>query len=48
MAGSGDRDRHREMISVPDLTAVRHAVAELHIELPSWSFGNTGTRFKVF
>ncbi|HUD80636.1 MAG TPA: L-rhamnose isomerase [Streptosporangiaceae bacterium] len=31
-----------------DLTAVKNAVARLQIELPSWSFGNTGTRFKVF
>jgi L-rhamnose isomerase/sugar isomerase len=33
---------------MPDLTAVKKAVARLRIELPSWSFGNTGTRFKVF
>jgi L-rhamnose isomerase/sugar isomerase len=33
---------------MPDLTAVKNAVATLQIELPSWSFGNTGTRFKVF
>ncbi len=33
---------------MPDLTAVKEAVAGLQIELPSWSFGNTGTRFKVF
>ena len=33
---------------MPDPTGVKHAVAGLHIELPSWSFGNTGTRFKVF
>jgi len=33
---------------MPDLTAVKEAIAGLQIELPSWSFGNTGTRFKVF
>ncbi|MBO0823490.1 MAG: L-rhamnose isomerase [Actinobacteria bacterium] len=31
-----------------DLTSVKQAVAALQIELPSWAFGNTGTRFKVF
>jgi L-rhamnose isomerase/sugar isomerase len=33
---------------MPDVTAAQQANAELRIELPSWSFGNTGTRFKVF
>jgi len=33
---------------MPDLSAVKQAVTGLQIELPSWSFGNTGTRFKVF
>jgi L-rhamnose isomerase/sugar isomerase len=33
---------------MPDLSAVKQAVTALQIELPSWSFGNTGTRFKVF
>ncbi|NKY43724.1 L-rhamnose isomerase [Nocardia cerradoensis] len=28
--------------------AVRAALRELRIELPSWAFGNSGTRFKVF
>ncbi|NUT53185.1 MAG: L-rhamnose isomerase [Saccharothrix sp.] len=27
---------------------VREALAEQRIELPSWAFGNSGTRFKVF
>ena len=31
-----------------DLTAVKAALAQHEIELPSWAFGNTGTRFKVF
>ena len=31
-----------------DLTAVKAALMEHEIELPSWAFGNTGTRFKVF
>jgi L-rhamnose isomerase/sugar isomerase len=31
-----------------DLTAVKDALRDLQIELPSWAFGNSGTRFKVF
>src|SRR6201997_3745882 len=31
-----------------DLTAVKAALTEQEIELPSWAFGNSGTRFKVF
>jgi L-rhamnose isomerase / sugar isomerase len=37
-----------EMTCMPDLTAVKSALREQRIELPSWAFGNTGTRFKVF
>ena len=33
---------------MPDLTAVKTALKSQRIELPSWAFGNTGTRFKVF
>ena len=33
---------------MPDLTAVKSALRDQRIELPSWAFGNTGTRFKVF
>jgi L-rhamnose isomerase/sugar isomerase len=33
---------------MPDLTAVKTTLREHRIELPSWAFGNTGTRFKVF
>jgi L-rhamnose isomerase/sugar isomerase len=33
---------------MPDLDAVKSALREQQIELPSWAFGNTGTRFKVF
>ncbi len=29
-------------------TAVKGAVARFSIEVPSWAFGNSGTRFKVF
>jgi L-rhamnose isomerase/sugar isomerase len=36
------------MTDMPDLTAVKTALREQRIELPSWAFGNTGTRFKVF
>ena len=32
----------------PDLTVVKAVLREQRIELPSWAFGNTGTRFKVF
>jgi L-rhamnose isomerase / sugar isomerase len=31
-----------------DLTVVKRALREQRVELPSWAFGNTGTRFKVF
>ena len=33
---------------MPDLTAVKTALRAQRLELPSWAFGNTGTRFKVF
>jgi L-rhamnose isomerase/sugar isomerase len=33
---------------MPDLDAVAAALRAQHIELPSWAFGNSGTRFKVF
>ena len=36
------------MIPVSDLTAVKRALASQEIETPSWAFGNSGTRFKVF
>jgi L-rhamnose isomerase/sugar isomerase len=36
------------MTEMPDLTAVRAALKAQRIETPSWAFGNTGTRFKVF
>src|ERR671927_57784 len=31
-----------------DRTAVMEILRAQHIELPSWAFGNSGTRFKVF
>jgi len=31
-----------------DLAAVKNALRQHQIELPSWAFGNSGTRFKVF
>jgi L-rhamnose isomerase / sugar isomerase len=31
-----------------DLAAVKNALSNHQIELPSWAFGNSGTRFKVF
>jgi L-rhamnose isomerase / sugar isomerase len=33
---------------MPDLTAVKTALRAHRIETPSWAFGNSGTRFKVF
>jgi len=33
---------------MPDLTVVKDALKNHQIELPSWAFGNSGTRFKVF
>ena len=31
-----------------DLRAVKNALTRHQVELPSWAFGNSGTRFKVF
>ncbi|WP_216892893.1 L-rhamnose isomerase [Nocardia alni] len=33
---------------MPDLSDPRAVLREQQIELPSWAFGNSGTRFKVF
>jgi L-rhamnose isomerase / sugar isomerase len=33
---------------MPDVTAVKTALKAQRIETPSWAFGNSGTRFKVF
>jgi L-rhamnose isomerase/sugar isomerase len=33
---------------MPDLRAVKDALRAQRIETPSWAFGNSGTRFKVF
>ncbi|MFF8093319.1 L-rhamnose isomerase [Streptomyces sp. NPDC016675] len=33
---------------MPDITAVRTALADQRVETPSWGYGNSGTRFKVF
>ncbi len=33
---------------MPDLSDPRTVLREQQIELPSWAFGNSGTRFKVF
>jgi L-rhamnose isomerase / sugar isomerase len=34
--------------SMSDLASVKNALRRHQIELPSWAFGNSGTRFKVF
>jgi L-rhamnose isomerase/sugar isomerase len=36
------------VIPVPDIAAVKRALSAQAIETPSWAFGNSGTRFKVF
>ncbi len=33
---------------MPDLTTVKDALRAQQIETPSWAFGNSGTRFRVF
>ncbi|MFB6553459.1 L-rhamnose isomerase [Streptomyces sp. NPDC056405] len=33
---------------MPDITSVRTALADQRVETPSWGYGNSGTRFKVF
>jgi L-rhamnose isomerase/sugar isomerase len=33
---------------MPDLDTIKAALRAQRIELPSWAFGNSGTRFKVF
>jgi L-rhamnose isomerase/sugar isomerase len=33
---------------MPDINAVKDALRRQRIETPSWGFGNSGTRFKVF
>ncbi|MFF3058625.1 L-rhamnose isomerase [Streptomyces sp. NPDC057909] len=33
---------------MPDIAAVKAALANQRIETPSWGYGNSGTRFKVF
>ncbi|PRX44601.1 L-rhamnose isomerase/sugar isomerase [Prauserella shujinwangii] len=33
---------------MPDMPAIKAALRAQHIETPSWAFGNSGTRFKVF
>jgi L-rhamnose isomerase/sugar isomerase len=33
---------------MPDMTAVKNALRAQRIETPSWAYGNSGTRFKVF
>jgi len=33
---------------MPSLSAVKEALSKQEIETPSWAYGNSGTRFKVF
>ena len=46
-AGDGDRFERREPVTDIRGRALE-ALAQQTIELPSWAFGNSGTRFKVF
>src|SRR5438876_1074021 len=39
---------HRGGLPMAEPTAVAATLASQQIELPSWAFGNSGTRFKVF
>ncbi|GAA5023601.1 L-rhamnose isomerase [Kitasatospora paranensis] len=39
---------HFVRIAMPDLSAVKAALKAQEIETPSWGYGNSGTRFKVF
>jgi len=36
------------MVGMADLTAVKASLGTLQIDVPSWAYGNSGTRFKVF
>jgi L-rhamnose isomerase/sugar isomerase len=36
------------VIEMPPLAAIKKALLSQEIETPSWAFGNSGTRFKVF
>ena len=40
--------KRNDVIHMPDLMAVKEALRKQAIETPSWAFGNSGTRFKVF
>src|SRR6478609_1675126 len=40
--------RHERRRTLTDFTSIRDQLALQAIELPSWAFGNSGTRFKVF
>ena len=40
---------NRELLTAPDpVASVTPAVTQLAVETPSWGYGNSGTRFKVF
>src|ERR687884_703097 len=48
-AGGRDSDRFERRFPVTDIRGrALEALAQQTIELPSWAFGNSGTRFKVF
>ena len=38
----------RDVIDLPDIAAAKQALWAQWIETPSWAYGNSGTRFKVF
>src|SRR6185369_17058516 len=44
----GRAEEQRSVMTMPDLAEVRARLRSLEIETPSWAYGNSGTRFKVF
>jgi len=47
-AGTGARQYDQETIAMPSFDAIAPQLDSLAIEVPSWAYGNSGTRFKVF
>src|SRR6478735_10031768 len=45
---AADRRSPPERINMNDVATALGRLGELAIEVPSWAYGNSGTRFKVF
>src|SRR5580658_4400817 len=43
-----ERGGHPDVITTPQTESIASALNGFHIELPSWGFANTGTRFGKF